>query len=133
MPDETNSTGSKYDIRLTKSVEDLRSNAKWTLLAFGAIGTTLLAGSQLSNLGKFGLSDPRLLVAVGCAILAMAAATFAVWSALKVANTGYVEFYHLEPGDAAYVERNAALLEGFGTVQRLRQAYDKAISDRHAI
>jgi|GEM_PF-229887 len=132
MPDETDSAGSKYDIRLTKSVEDLRSNAKWTLLAFGAIGTTLLAGSQLSNLGKFGLSDPRLLVAVGCAIFAMVAATFAVWSALRVANTGYVEFYHLEPGDIEYVERNSALLEGFGTVRNLREAYDNAIRARHA-
>ena len=42
MPDDTNPQGSKYDVRLTKSVEDLRSNAKWTLVAFGAIGTTLL-------------------------------------------------------------------------------------------
>lgn len=131
MPDDTEAKGSKYDDRLTKSVEDLRSNAKWTLIAFGAIGTTLLAGSQLSSLGKFGLTEPRFIAAVVFALCAMAAATFAVWSASKVANSGYVEFYDLAPSDVAYVQRNAALLEGFATVENLREAYDNAIRARY--
>jgi len=132
MPDDAAPTSGKYDLRLTKSVEDMRSNAKWTLVAFGAIGTTLLAGSQLSSLGKFAVTEPRFQIAVLCALLAMASATFAVWSALKVANTGYVEFYNLSQSDIDYIERNRALLEGFETVQNLRDAYDNAIVVRHA-
>lgn len=132
MTDEAASKPDKYDLRLTQSIEDLRSNVKWTLVAFGAIGTTLLAGSQLSSLGKFPLQEPRLWAAIIFATAALGAAAYAVWSALKVANAGYVEFYNLDPADVEYVQRNAALLEGFGTIDNLRDWYNTVIEERHA-
>src|SRR4029077_11575516 len=99
MADDSKSDSNKYDLRITQSVESLRNNAKWTLVAFGAIGTTLLAGSQLSSLGKFPLDDLRLWAALAFAGIALIAATLAVRSALQVANAGNVEIDHLKPGD----------------------------------
>jgi hypothetical protein len=132
MADDAEPTPGKYDLRLSQSVEDIRSNVKWTLVAFGAIGTTLLAGSQLSSLGKFALDEPRLWAALAFAMLALGAASFAVRSAQKVANAGYVEFYDLHPTDVQYVQRNAALLDGFATVDNLRAWYDNCVTARHA-
>jgi hypothetical protein len=131
MADESSSRSDKYEKRLTDAVDYLRGNVKWTLVAFGAIGTTLLAGSQLSNLGKFETSEPRLWIAFLFAIFALGAAAYAVRSALAVAYTGYTELYHLDADDIRYVERNSALLQGFGSVQNLRQAYEHCIRDRH--
>jgi hypothetical protein len=132
MADDAEPKPGKYDLRLSQSIEDLRGNVKWTLVAFGAIGTTLLAGSQLSSLGKFALNEPRLWAALALAMFALGAATLAVRSAQKVANAGYVEFYDLHPADVQYVERNAALLEGFETVDNLRVWYDNSVTARHA-
>jgi hypothetical protein len=120
----------KYEVRLTESVENLRSNAKWTLVAFGAIGTTLLAGSQLSSLGKFPLNDGRLWAAIAFAIVAMLAATAAVRSALKVANAGYVEFNNLSDADIRFVQDNPALLEGFESIENLKGWYNLCIEAR---
>jgi len=131
MAENTNGKPDKYAERLTQAVEQLRSNVKWTLAAFGAIGTTLLAGSQLSNLGKFDINEPRLWVALACAMAALGAAAFAVRAALKVAYTGDTELSRLDQTDIAYAERESALLEGFGTVEALRAAYYACIATRH--
>ena len=60
-----------------------------------------------------------------------ASCRIAVRSALAVAYTGYVEFNNLSDDDIAYVQRNPALLEGFGTVTNLKDAYNAAIASRH--
>ena len=128
---DTDGKPDKYAERLTQAVEQLRSNVKWTLAAFGAIGTTLLAGSQLSNLGKFEINEPRLWVALACAMAALGAAAFAVRAALKVAYTGDTELSQLDETDIAYAESEGALLEGYGTVEALRTAYYDCIATRH--
>jgi hypothetical protein len=130
MPDDTTSQANKYDLRITQSVDDLRSNAKWTLVAFGAVGTTMLAGSQLSSIGKFPLDEPWLWLALGCAAAALIAATVAIGSAWRVATAGYVEIDYLTPADREFVTRNPALLEGFGTIDNLRAWYHFAIQQR---
>jgi hypothetical protein len=131
MADDSGTKSDKYEKRLTDAVDYLRGNVKWTLVAFGAIGTTLLAGSQLSNLGKFEWNEPRLWIALLFAALALGAAAYAVRCALAVAYTGYTELYSLETADIKYVERNSALLQGFESIQALRRAYEKCIRDRH--
>jgi hypothetical protein len=131
MADDSGPKADKYEKRLTDAVDHLRGNVKWTVIAFGAIGTTLLAGSQLSNLGKFQTDEPRLWIALAFAVLALGAATYAIRSALAVAYTGYTELYNLETADIQYVERNKALLQGFASIQDLRREYEKCIQDRH--
>jgi hypothetical protein len=62
MAGSANPTPDQYETNVAQAVEYLRGNVKWTLIAFGAIGTTLLAGYnyqilvglKLTNLG-FGL------------------------------------------------------------------------------
>jgi hypothetical protein len=132
MAESPNTQPDQYEASLTQAVEYLRGNVKWTLVAFGAIGTTLLAGSQLSNLGKFEPLNPRLWFAVACAVLALGAASYAVRSALKVAYSGYTELYSLTQADIEYVQHNAALLEGYATFNQLRLAYEQSIATRHA-
>ena len=132
--DDSGAKPDKYETRLTQSVENFRSNAKWTLVAFSAIGTTLLAGSQLSSIGKFPLNEPRLWAAAAFAVVAMLAATAAVRSALKVANAGYVEFSNLSKADTDFIEReNPALLEGFETIENLKGWYALCIEKRFEV
>jgi hypothetical protein len=133
MAESPNIKPDQYETSVTQAVEYLRGNVKWTLVAFGAIGTTLLAGSQLSNLGKFQPLEPRLWFAVACAVLALGAASYAVRSALKVAYSGYTELYGLTQADIDYVQHNAAaLLEGYANFNQLKLAYEQSIATRHA-
>jgi hypothetical protein len=131
--DEPASSNNKYDQRITQSVNDLRSNAKWALVAFGAIGTTLLAGSQLSSIGRFTCNDPRLWLALVCAGAALLAAAAAVYVTLRVANAGYTEITDRTAADDQFVAHNPFLLEGFGTVDNLLAWYDAAIDRRFGI
>lgn len=131
MPDNTGLPPNKYNTRLTEAVEQLRTNVKWTLIAFGAIGTTLLAGSQLSNLGKFSYSDARLWIALICAIVALGAASYAVYVAQSVAYSGYTQLNHLDHDDRAFLNDNNTLLEGFKTIDEIKEAYESCIAERH--
>jgi hypothetical protein len=131
MADSSAPKPDKYEARLTQAVDHLRGNVKWTLVAFGAIGTTLLAGSQLSNLGKFPPDDPRLWFALACAFVALLVAALAVRSASAVAYSGYVELDGLTDEDLAFVQRNPYLLEGFASVAHLKQSYKDCVSARH--
>src|ERR1017187_6585007 len=113
MADDGDLKHERYDAQRTQAKNSLRGSITSALVAFGAIGTTVLAAPQLSNLGKFKYDDPRLWLALVCALFALGAAAFAVRIALKVAFTGYTELNSLEPDDIEYVEKNSALLEGF--------------------
>lgn len=128
---DDNAKSDKYEAQLSQAVEYLRGNVKWSLLAFGAIGTTLLAGSQLSSLGKFDVHEPRLWAAVMFAILALGAASYAVRSAQAVAYTGHVEYSQLTDADFSYVANNKPILEGFDSVAALRQIYEACIAKRY--
>ncbi len=132
MPAVADSSPDKYEARWTQAADYLRGSIKWTLLAFGAIGTTLLAGSQLSNLGKFSAGEPRLWLALAFALAALLAAAYAMHSALRFLYTGHTEFYRLASDEIADIEKNKALLEGFISVKALRTAYEECISVRHS-
>jgi calcineurin-like phosphoesterase family protein len=132
MAEDRGSKEDKYAAQLKESVEQLRGNVKWTLLAFGAIGTTLLAGSQLSNLGKFQYGDLRLWVALGFALMALGAAAFAVNAALKVAYTGHVDIDDLDDDDHAYIRRSTGLLAGYDSAEQIKLQYVDRVNKRFA-
>lgn len=131
MAGSANPTPDQYETNVAQAVEYLRGNVKWTLIAFGAIGTTLLAGSQLSNIGRFEANEPRLWVGLVCALAALLAAAYAVNSAMKVAYAGYTEFFDLGEPQRNFVQRNPALLEGFDTVVAVALAHQKSAALRH--
>jgi len=131
MADDKSPKPDKYEIQLTQAVDYLRGNVKWSLVAFGAIGTTLLAGSQLSNLGRFQIDEPRLWAAVLFAVLALGAASYAVRTAQAVAYTGHVEYSQLTQSDYDFIENNRPILEGFDSVAALRETYQRIIAQRY--
>lgn len=60
-------------------IGEIQSTAKWLIGAFAAVGTVLVAGSQLSDLGE--VTDPdRLALAFTGAALSLAGIGIAVWS-----------------------------------------------------
>ena len=66
----------------TSGANRLRETAKWLIAAFAAVGTILVAGSQLSDLGS--IQDGRLLVAFGAAAVALAGVVLAIGATATV-------------------------------------------------
>jgi hypothetical protein len=120
----------KYADRIAESVDLLRGNVRWTLIAFGAIATILLAGSQLSTIGHFEWNSARFLIGLVAAAVALGAAALAVNSALAVAYAGYTELETLSQEDIDFINANLPLLEGYSNVGALKHAYAQAINDR---
>lgn len=66
-----------------EAVDDLRSAAKWTLAAAGAVGAALISGGPLVAVGQVHGLGHALLAGLGLA-LALAGVGIAVWSTSKV-------------------------------------------------
>ncbi|GIE99961.1 pentapeptide repeat-containing protein [Paractinoplanes rishiriensis] len=70
--------------------ERIRDTAKWFIAGLAAVGAALIAGSQLSSIGRLEVGWPtsvataRLWVAVSGAVLALAAVVFAITGAVRV-------------------------------------------------
>ncbi|WP_280875148.1 pentapeptide repeat-containing protein [Streptomyces pseudovenezuelae] len=65
---------------LTKANDSIRIAAKWLIGSSAAVGAALLAGSQLSNIGKLDWGW-RLWVAIGGATVGLIAVIWAIWLA----------------------------------------------------
>ncbi|WOX22729.1 pentapeptide repeat-containing protein [Streptomyces solicathayae] len=68
---------------LNKANDKIREAAKWMIASSAAVGAALLAGSQLSNIGKLEWSW-RLGVAIGGAVVGLAAVVAAIWLAVRL-------------------------------------------------
>src|SRR3954454_17797218 len=64
------------------AIERARDLAKWLIVAFGAIGTTLVAGSQLADIGK--IDGWRLAAAFAGLVLGLVGIAIAIWYAARV-------------------------------------------------
>jgi hypothetical protein len=68
----------------------IRDAAKWLIASSAAVGATLIAGSQLSSIGKLPLGWPdsvehaRLWIAVTGATIALSGVVYACWSAVQI-------------------------------------------------
>lgn len=117
--------------RFTASVDHIRSTAKWTLAAYAAVGAILIAGSQLSSIGKFDLTEWRLWVAVASIVVAIVAIALAVYFVVSVQTAGEVTLNELANEEAKcganavhpLVARDEALLAGYTNVRHLRDTY----------
>lgn len=126
--------GSAFD----RSVEAMRATSRWTLAAFAAVGTVLVAGSQLSTIGRFEVNEPRLWVAVAALAVVLGIAGLAVWFVIAVETAGETslsdlawEEEHQSSADAKFLRANAALLGGFPSARALDAAYRAAIQARY--
>jgi large-conductance mechanosensitive channel len=124
--------------QFSEGVDRLRQTAKWIIAVFAAIGATLTAGTQLSNLGQFGLKDWRLWVAVIAAVVAFLAIGGVIWFAVKVLIGGRTSIDDLakeeqEDPDSAnmtFVKAHLQLLAGVDKVETLRNEYMETITKR---
>lgn len=74
---------------ITKANESLRTTAKWLLTSFAAIGALLLAGIQLSNVGKLTgeTPDSRIVAVIAGITIAVVGIVAAMWWTSKVLVT----------------------------------------------
>ena len=120
-----------------QAVDHLRATAKWTLLTFAAVGAILVAGSQLSSIGRFGHGDWRLYVAVGAVAVALGGVGLAIWFVIAVETSGHVTLKDLVENEArsgsadkAFLDANRALLAGYDSAQTLGDTYQNYIDAR---
>ncbi len=69
-----------------KGVDQIRSTATWLIAAFAAVATVMLAGSQLSSVGKLTMADDplRLWTALIAAFVAVGATIYAIFGLTNV-------------------------------------------------
>jgi Pentapeptide repeats (8 copies) len=67
------------DVAYRLDLESIRTSAKWLVAAFAALGTVLIAGSQLSSIGSLKTTDGRFWAAVVGMAVALVAVLAMVW------------------------------------------------------
>src|SRR5690242_3304129 len=65
-------------------LETLRSAAKWLLAAVGGVGVLLVAGLQLTGIGRLSMTSWRLYLAVGATAVALSAIGYMIKAASTV-------------------------------------------------
>jgi hypothetical protein len=65
------------------AVDDLRSAAKWTIAAAGAVGTVLISGGPLAAVGQVHGASHALLAGAGL-VLSLTGVGLAMWAASQV-------------------------------------------------
>lgn len=118
---------------LQAAADRIRETAKWLTVSLGALGTVLVAGSQLSGLGSLEPSSDRFTVAVVGAIVAGVGAAIILAATALIAATPAVALDTLDvdsPKGVNKVLTDPSLLQGHGNVADLRQAYDDSLDKR---
>ena len=119
---------------ITAAIDRYRTLAKWIIGVFAGVGALLVAGSQLSSLGKLSLEDDllRIVAAVVSLALALAAAVYVVRQALAVLRPVRTSFDDVL-ADSALTKRLEAQKEqlpfGATTVEEVREIYSEALAD----
>ncbi|WP_433066037.1 pentapeptide repeat-containing protein [Dactylosporangium sp. CS-033363] len=120
---------------LTEANSRIRDAAKWLMASSAAVGAALIAGSQLSNIGRLAATAPdtvdhaRLWIAVAGAVVALSAVSYMIWTAVQllVPHTVVVDeltrHWHARRGPMAGVVRffreNRKYLQGYSTTAEL--------------
>ena len=126
--------------------ERIRDAAKWLIAASAAVGAILVAGSQLSSIGRL-QPGPRLWVAIAGAVLALWGVVAAIWTAVRLMLPVQVTLQDVQARwerwrddargfrawrqrvqmpDVAFFKRNRVFLGGVDAPQVLTDAYEDA-------
>lgn len=116
------------------AADRIRETAKWLTISLATLGGVLIAGTQLSGIGKLQTSSSRFAVAViGGGIAAFAAVTilaFAIW----VATTPAISLTQLArnpPRGLGDLLRDPIFLNGKSNATELADAYGSALNSRN--
>ncbi|MFI1518618.1 pentapeptide repeat-containing protein [Kitasatospora cineracea] len=134
---------------LQEANDKIRGAAKWLIASSAAVGAALLAGSQLSNIGKLE-GGTRLWVAVGGAATGLTAVVVVIWLAVQLLVPVTVTIEELStwwrnpdagkkrPGRrlhdrgmreaSSFFEEHPKYLQGFASPEELIEARSEAVS-----
>jgi hypothetical protein len=133
VADEESSSGGSG---LSKAADRLRETTKWLIAAFAAIGATLVAGSQLSNVGSLIPGhEVRFAIAIVGVLVAFVGVALAIYYALNVAVAGSVSLGELARRNATdplknRIETDPALMAGNPSLATLNSDYVAAMTAR---
>jgi hypothetical protein len=114
------------------SIDQIRSTATWLIGAFAAVATVMLAGSQLSSVGKLTMADDpiRLCTALSAAVVVVGATIFAIYSLSNVLTPVVSSLKELREeaagsrtGLASFVANDSGFLAGKPDVSTLLTDY----------
>lgn len=116
------------------AADRIRETAKWLTVSLATVGGVLIAGSQLSNIGKLQPSGSRFMVAVIGGSLAAAATVTILWFAIWVATTPAVSLTMLvakpPPRGLGGTLGDPRFLDGKDSVAELDDAFQAALNAR---
>ncbi|HET8658653.1 MAG TPA: pentapeptide repeat-containing protein [Micromonosporaceae bacterium] len=131
---------------LERANDRIRGAAKWLIASAAAVGAALIAGSQLSSIGKLDVGLPttvdlaRLWVASAGAAIGLAGVVYAVWTAVQLLLPKLVLVDDLDAawqgGDpklapvVRYFRRNRKYLQGFDSPGELITERSRLIAER---
>jgi hypothetical protein len=124
---------------LARAADRIRESAKWLLASFAAVGATLIAGLQLSDIGSLPLdADNKRAVATAVGLtVGLLGVIVAVAAASSVVTKSFVTLRSLAGASASdsvkqAIEGDKALLGGFDSIDELHSAYAAAVEARES-
>ena len=125
-----------------QSTARLRDAAKWLVGAFAAVGAALIAGSQLSNIGRlpacigWSLECTRLPLAIVGAVAGLTSVVWAIWIAVELLTPERIPLSELKKewdrgeGSAVYrlFHHNRAYLQGFQDLADMESQESRAFT-----
>src|SRR4051794_17292213 len=120
-------------VALHPAADRIRETAKWLAVSLGALGTVLVAGSQLSSIGKLDPGSDRLFNAVLGIVIAAVGAITILLATTWTTTTPTVSLNSLAtrtPLGAKKMVADPTLLQGQADVATLKSNYLQALADR---
>jgi hypothetical protein len=121
--------------RLERANDRIRSAAKWLIASSAAVGAALIAGSQLSSIGKLDVGLPtsventRLWVAASAAAVGLAGVVYAVWTAVQILLPKEVPIKELDDGWCVENRPPGPVVAYFKEHPKYLQGFDAALAE----
>lgn len=120
--------------RVELAIAATRDTAKWLATAFGAVGLSIAAGSQLSDIGALE-PGPRLGLAAAGAVIAMLSTLSAVWAVARVlvhdpltlSELATLEQTSPEHPAVVFLTKNKELLSSLDSVSQLHSLHSTTL------
>lgn len=128
--------------RVDAQGNQIREAAKWLVGSFAAVGAALIAGSQLSSIGKLPVCAPssidcaRLWVAGGGAVIALIGVMWAVWTGVgllapeRLQTSGLKAKWKSGEPIYEYFRKNTGQLQGFKDLEDM-EAVEAAAAKKY--